>query len=416
MNSDKSNLLLPRVAHFFRDVNLIGSSRPEFIPEAFPSYCQPDDDDWTAGLLLRLAMRMHHLWPTFGVRDGNRTILGPHPAVCFANFSLTELVAVFGGADGTNSVVTKYAITFLQSAAKAGDVLPVIQWAEGQAYLQDGTPIKGLIRKNGRIQYRYIAEESSGPIQPKPCTEWRWRYPGNYYDLIENIEEDGYEDNVIPGLDITLENWSGMGIVVPDLTTAGLLQYDVLCMIDLGLVSETHVDHILVCDQLPVSIEGLDDEALQQAFSNACLDFTSALSVSVDEAQAADQDFSSRVIEQEASIPKEFVQEWGGCWLWFKDNTHPYVRALVKAGRVRPNLKGRYLASLDGLDRRRDLREREAIVLALSEQLREQYGIQSSYFSVRESYSPDEYPYYAGEIWGGGYFILPTPEEDDEDS
>lgn len=99
-----------------------------------------------------------------------------------------------------------------------------------------------------------------------------------------------------------------------------------------------------------------------------------------------------------------------------ENSAHPYVRALVKAGRVRPNLKGRYLASLDGLDRGRDLREREAIVLALSEQLREQYGIRSTYFSVRGSYSPDEYPCCAGEIWGGGYFILPTPEEDDEDS
>ncbi len=140
------------------------------------------------------------------------------------------------------------------------------------------------------------------------------------------------------------------------------------------------------------------------------------MSVSVDEAQATDQDFSSRVIEQEASTPREFVQEWGGCWLWFQDNTHPYVRALVQAGRVRPNLKGRYLASLDGLDRGCDLREREAIVLALSEQLREQYDIQSTYFSVRESYSPDEYPCYAGEFVGGGYFIMPTPEEGDEDS
>ncbi|WP_288442209.1 DUF4427 domain-containing protein [uncultured Pseudomonas sp.] len=109
------------------------------------------------------------------------------------------------------------------------------------------------------------------------------------------------------------------------------------------------------------------------------------------------------------------MHERGGCWLWFQDNTHPYVRALIKAGKVKPNLKGLYVSWLSDLDHRRDLRERQAIVLALSKQLRESYGIQSSYFSVLKSRSPDGAPAYAGEIWGGGYFITLQPEEEDED-
>jgi len=90
-------MCVPRVAHFFRDVDLRSKSCPEFIPEDFHSYCQPDGYEWSAGFLLRVAVRMHHLWPTYGIRDGNRTIQDEHPAVCFANFSLTDLMAVRDG-------------------------------------------------------------------------------------------------------------------------------------------------------------------------------------------------------------------------------------------------------------------------------------------------------------------------------
>lgn len=69
-----NDCIVPRVAHFFRNVDLRSQSCPAFIPESFPSYCQPDDHDWSAGFLLRVAVRMHYLWPTYGIHDGNRTI------------------------------------------------------------------------------------------------------------------------------------------------------------------------------------------------------------------------------------------------------------------------------------------------------------------------------------------------------
>ena len=406
---------VPRVAHFFRDVDLRSQSCPEFTPEDFQSYCQADDYEWSAGFLLRVAVRMHHLWPTYGIRDSNRTIQGEHPAVCFANFNLADLIAVRDGFIAQNGVVTQYAITFPKKTAEKGGIQPVIQWVGGRAYLQDGTSINGVIQEDVDNQYRYIADALNSSCQPSAYLEWRWRYPRNYHSNIKKIEANGYEGNVIPGLKLTHKKWAGMGIVVPGMPTARLLQYDILALIDQGLISETHVDHILVCDQLPETIEGLDDHELQEAFSKACFDFRSCLNVSTDEADVADMDLSRRVAELETSTAREAEREWGGCWLWFQDNTHPYVRALVKAGRVKPNLKGRYLASLNDLDRGRDLREREAIVLAISEQLREKFGIRSTYFSVRNSYSPDEDPAYAGRIWGGGYFVLPKPEEDDED-
>jgi hypothetical protein len=125
--------------------------------------------------------------------------------------------------------------------------------------------------------------------------------------------------------------------------------------------------------------------------------------------------FESRVLILETMMPNVPVSEHGGCWLWFKDITHRYVRALISAGRVRVNQRGRYLASLDELDPRRDLRERQNIALKLSQELQDKFGIRSSYFSVLNSQSPDDMPTYSGESWGGGYYITGTPEDEDED-
>jgi len=423
MDKDFNDRATPRIVHYFRDVDLFGSACPEFVPESFPSYCQPDDEAWSAGLLLRIALRMKHLWPTYGIRDGRRTIQGEHPAVCFANFNLADLIAVRDGFRPQDGVVTRYAITFPLKIALEGGIQPVIQWSSGKASLLDGSSLEGMAEHDADNQYRYVSDDPGTSWPPTGYPEWRWRYPRSYRRIIRIIEEDGFEGGVIPGLNLTDTKWSGIGIVVPDMPTARLLQYDILTLIDQGLVSESHFDHILVCDQLPVSLEGLSEEQLQMAFSKACFDFKSCMEVS-SEAAAAQDDFRNRLAMLDASTPKQVEREHGGCWLWFQDNDQPYVRALIKAGRVKPNLKGRYLASLWELsmvhERRdllelRDLRNRQDIALALSKKLEEKHGLRSTYFSVWESYSPNDDPAYAGKIWGGGYFILPQPEEDEDE-
>lgn len=63
---------------------------------------------------------MHHLWPTYGVREGMRTIQGEHPAVCFTGFNLADLIAARDGFTPQNAAATQYAITFPITAALKG--------------------------------------------------------------------------------------------------------------------------------------------------------------------------------------------------------------------------------------------------------------------------------------------------------
>ncbi|WP_226505031.1 DUF4427 domain-containing protein [Pseudomonas sp. MWU16-30317] len=415
----------PRIAHYFRDVDLTSTSRPELIPADFPINCDSGDDQWSATFLLRIAVRLHHLWATYGKRNGERTIMGAQPAVCFSPFVLADLIAVRDGIPPENEAATWYALTFPTEVAQKGGILLLIEGADEHSGLADGAKLRlpDLFSDFGSINAGDSncavidrAESSSG------SSEWRWYYSGDYGRCVEEIGIDGLEDigmegmqkHPIPGLNLLQKELSGIGVVVPDMQVGRALQYDILSLIDRGLVSDKHFDHILVCDQLPASIDGLDEQERAAAFSRACLDFRSCMAVSALAADVSELDFSSRLMMLEASTSRKPVVEQGGCWLWFEDNTHPFVRALIKAGRVKPNQKGRYLASLVELDYGRDLCERQEMVTEFSEQLRERFGVRSSYFSVLNSQSPDDIPSFCGRWWGGGYFVTDVLAEEDE--
>lgn len=402
-----------RMAHYFRDVDLLSDSRPEFVPETFSSNCWYDGDQWPAHFLQRVAVRSSFIWATFGVRDRERTVHGSHPAVCCTSFHIADLIAAQGGTPSECGSATQYALTFPVEQAEQGGFKKVAHWSQGRAYLQDGTPLELNGHEVVENQFRFVSSQQNLLSQASQRSEWRWQYPHNYRRAIAKVEAEGLESTTIPGLMLTQKKWSGIGVIVPTMLEARRLQYDIFSLIDRKVVSDTHFDHILVCDKLPPSVDGFDTEQLQAAFSSACFDFKSALEVSDLMAHSAQLDFSSRVLILEGTTPRGPTKEIGGCWLCFQDNTHPYVRALIKAGRVRVNKLGRYLASLDELDLRRDLRERQQIAQQLAKELREKHGIASSYFSVLNSQRPDDLPFFCGRPWGGSYYITDAPDPDD---
>lgn len=408
--NDSSNV--PRIAHYFRDVDLTGKSCPDFIPEAFPMNCEHEDLRWSAGFLLRVAVRFQHIWATYGVRNGQRTIEGKQPAVCFSAFSLEDLIAVSGGFAPRREACTQYAITLPLEVAEIGGIHRVVGGA-----LQVGEQTRaisgaGVCDSRGRFETSRTEDLQFTHSESYP--EWRWYFSGDYSSYVAKFEEFGWGESEIPGLKLSQDAWTGIGIVVPDVAAARAVQYDILSLVDRGVVSASHFDHILVCDQLPTKLSDLDGEEARTEFSRACLDFKSCIGGSASEADVSELEFSSRLLILECSTPKGDAEECGGCWLWFEDNAHPYVRALLRAGRVKVNEQGRYLASLDELDPDRNLRERQAIALALSKELEEKYGVRSSYYSVLNSGCPDGAPSFSGG-WGyGGYTITDGLEGADE--
>ena len=401
-----------RVVHYFRDVDLTSGSRPDFIPESFAPNCWAEDC-WPGRFLLRVAIRFHHIWATFGVRNGHATIRGSQPAVCFSGFSVSDLIAVRDGIPGVNSAVTQYAVTFPALSAERAGATQIVQGGNLRAMLQASHPLEPVTQDEvRRNQYRYTDGQLDIFGNRTTELEWRWPYIRNYRRAIDKIEREGHLGDKLPGLDLTQKKWSGIGVVVATEADALRLQYDILCLIDQQFVSVDHFDHLLVCERLPAELDGLTAAGQEASISSAYFDFKSCVAVSDEAAAVAAADFTARVSALEASSLKKGTQERGGCWVYFEDNSHPYVRALLKAGRVVVNKSGRYLGTLDELGRGRDLRERQQIVKVLCKQLEQEHSVACSYFSVRDSWQPDDLPSYCGHPWSGFYRI--TDERDEE--
>lgn len=404
-----------RVAHYFRDVDLTSDSCPAFVPESFSPNCWAEDR-WSGRFLLRVAIRFHHIWATFGVRNGHATIPGAHPAVCFSGFTVDDLIAIQDGMASADSAVTQYAVTFPASSAQRAGATEVVQGGDLRAVLQASHPLEPVTQDEvWRNQYRYVPGQLDIFGNQATAVEWRWPYTRNYRRAIDKIEREGRLGDKLPGLDLAQKKWSEIGVVVATEADALSLQYDILCLIDQQLVSVDHFDHLLVCGRLPVELDGLTEEGRDAAMTAACFDFKSCLAVSDEAAAFAAADFAARVSALEASSFKKETQERGGCWIYFENNAHPYVRALLKAGRVVVNKSGRYLGTLDELGRGRDLGERQQIVKVLCQQLEQEHGVACSYFSVRDSWQPDDLPSYCGHPWSGFYRITDEPDEEDTD-
>lgn len=405
---------IPRIAHYFRDVDFSSNSRPQFIPESFSANCWAEDG-WPARFILRVAMRFHHIWATFGIRNGHATVHGNQPAVCFSRFNVADLIAARDEVVGTNGVVTQYALTFPLSTAERAGAAQVLQGNDLRVLLQEGRPLGDVTQEEvWQNQFRHVDGQLDIFGNHAPSSEWRWPYSRNYRRAIEKIEREGRLGDRLPGLDLTQKKWSGLGVVVATQIDALRLQYDILTLIDQQFVSVDHFDHLLVCERLPSSLDEFSDSEYQAAISAACLDFKSCLFVSDEAAAAASAEFSARVSALEVSVLKKETKERGGCWVYFEDNSHPYVRALLKAGRVVVNRQGRYLATLDELGRGRDLRERQEIVKVLCKQLEQEHGVACSYFSVLNSWQPDDVPSFCGRPWSGFFRITSEPDDDDE--
>ena len=198
--------------------------------------------------------------------------------------------------------------------------------------------------------------------------EGRWPYPGDYQSVISKMEERGCLARTLPSINRTQRMWGGIGVVVATHSDARRLQYDILAPIDEQLVSADRFDHLLVRERLPASLDVFRKQVLRGTAEKACTNFKSCLEVSDEAVPNALANFSTRVADLEISTAKNVTQEHGGS-VYFEDNCHPYLRSLLRFGRVVVNGLGRNIAPLDELGSGRDLRERQQIVGVLCKQL-----------------------------------------------
>lgn len=397
--------LSDRLIHFFRRVDLEGSSAPLVQPEHFAFNSAVEGTVWPPLFLLRCAVRSHRLWATWSIRNGIRTIFGPHPAVCFSEMPLAAYLETSGKREAAGQAMSGYALTFPKSAMHALGANPVIYGLTNRhTALPSGADARPRLFPECVLpeqeQYRYVTYNPTGPhtVDWLHEREWRWPFQGSLVKVERELEEHGMVSSAsdIPGFDFSHKDLRGIGIIVKTEEDAAKLEYDVLALVDRGVVHRKHFDHILIRDRLPASHELYGPVDVQSAIDASLIDFSCFFDFARNKIEEAVRDFSNRVSTLEHSAPRNYdgPLERGGCWLWFHENKNPYVRALVLAGRVIVNKEGRYIASLNELDCNRALRQRQELTLQLAAELKAEFGIESGYFLVLNSFNPDDVPFY----------------------
>ncbi len=397
--------LSDRLIHFFRDINTSSSNAPP-MPEHFAFNSFVEGEKFPAFFLLRSAIRMHRLWATWSVRGGVRTIYGPRPAVCFSEMPLAAFLESSRKRESEDKKMSTYGLTFNKVGLHERGANPVIYGLTNRHAFppkgEDGGP--RILREDQlplEEQYRYVtyAPSLKVGIDWMHEREWRWPFVGDFETVENELEEFGIVSDAkdIPGLDIGSKKLAGIGVIVKTEKEARYISHDILTLIDRKEVGRYHFHHVLVTDLLPPTDKLYDPAKVQEATYAATVDLDEHFDYPKSEVEKSEAEFSKWVVDVERGADPVEAGQDGGCWIWLLDNTHPFVRCLLQAGRIVVNKEGRYLAHLKEFDSVRNIWQRQEMAQKVAAEVRGRYGIPCDYFSVTGSDNPDDVSFDVGE-------------------
>lgn len=251
-------------------------------------------------------------------------------------------------------------------------------------------------------QYRYVTYAPTGnkPIDWTHEREWRWPFNGDLSKYENELNQFGVVSDVkaIPSLSINTLSLTGIGVIVKTAEEATWVAQDILTLVDRGLVGQYHFHHILKVDELPPAHALYDPSNTRQAIDAATLNLNDFFGLPAREVHDAEATFADLVKEVENSAkPRGNAIGYSGCWLWFPESTHPFVRKLLEAKRIIVNHEGRYLAKLTEFDQNRPLDERERMAESLAKRVSATFDVETTYFSTLTSIAPDDVPFSVGQ-------------------
>jgi Protein of unknown function (DUF4427) len=395
---DLSNWLI----HFFRNIDL-ESPNSIIYPEDMGWSSIHEDTKYSALFMLRSAIRHGRLWSTWSFRNNVRTIYGSSPAVCFTEMPIAAFLESGEVRASRGEAISQYALIFPKKKLFEIGANPVIYGLDNRNYQLPSSKNGGariiapsVLPENE--QYRYVTHNpaSSKPIDWSHEREWRWPYRGNYSQVEEALEEYGVVDDVlsIPGLDFYEYNIDGMGVVVKNERQAMWVAYDILTLVDRGLISKNQYKFILTVDSLPSASELRSPKMISKAITGSLVDLEPFFSHQKSELKSISERFSALVnqIESESSFPES--GEPGGCWLWLLDNTSKLTRSLLENNRITISESGKYLVRLYEFSDSRSLRQRKEMTKELAKRVDSEFNLECGYFSVLNSDDPNAVPFY----------------------
>lgn len=389
--------------HFFRDVDQC-SSEGILFPEHVRFNNVAESSVLDSLFLMRCALRHNKIFATWSYRNDRPTIYGRSPAVCFTDMPLAAFVQSSNERLERGENVGRYAFMIPKAAMFSMGARPVIYGLSQEAWeRRDTHPFRVLETDVLPIgeQYRYVAYNigDDRTIDWTHEREWRWRYQGDE----SHFEADGDGDLVetlaeMPGLYFGNSRISGMGVLVQDPEDVPKIVYDILTLVDAGLIHRSMISFVIpLCD---VEQRGsiLDPSQVSNLINEHSIDLSGYFSISEDRVEEINSEVDSiirAIVASGGHKPKDRDVGYGKSWVWIPDNGSELVRALLASGRLIVSTEGRYLLDITTFNSFPvDFEEHYCKRVALS--LATEFEVNATYFTVRNSQSCDGIPYYMG--------------------
>ncbi|WP_158637955.1 DUF4427 domain-containing protein [Sphingomonas ginsenosidivorax] len=400
--------LSDRLIHFFRDVDLTSDSSPD-VPEDWGYASIVEDWEVSAHFLLRHAIRQGRLWATWSVRNGRPTIYGSRPAVCFTDMPIPAFVEAGRDRAAKREAIAPCALVLPKRRMWEAGARPAIYGldASAGAHMRSNGWNMSFSKEDlpSREQYRYVTFDP-GRVDWMHEREWRWPLSGTPWSDPDSLPPT--HSDAIPGLALDDPHLSGIGVIVGTEAEAQSVIHDILTKVDRGDILQTHYQFIMAHEALSDWTSLRSYDAMEDAILANLIDLSDYHRIAEADAAriVADIDRVAAQVEAGATdFHAGFPAEPGGCWLWITGNQSPLTRALVKAGRARVNLEGRYLVTLPQIDPTRHLQQRQEMVALVAAEIdRSHGGHRSTYYSVTGSWKPDGICAFHGDIPDDPFF------------
>lgn len=392
--------------HFFRDVDL-NSDRPVDIPEfmGWQNICE--GDFLPAFFMLRATLRNGRIWATWSIRNNQPTVYGYNPAICFTEMPIAAFLESGHKRRMAGEAMSPVALVFPKEALFNLGARQVISGgSEGSDFYSITTEDGYRLLPESSFplieQYRYVTYSlGKRNIDWTHEREWRYPYRGNNSNAILSPHDIAQVDNWydIGGLDFIDKRWGihGIGVIVEFDSQVNLILSDILTLVDSGRTSYHTFSFILNSSRLQNNLQKLQDPTeTSKIILDATIDIEPYFKTTNVDADYYNAIFSNIAAQIEKDVNYIISSEWGGCWLWFHDNKNSFTRALLKKGRIFVTKDGRYLAKLDEFGVNRDLKQREEMANQLANFVKNEFSCECSYFSVLNSFNPNDVPFYAG--------------------
>ncbi|MBS7426459.1 DUF4427 domain-containing protein [Pseudomonas syringae] len=389
--------------HFFRDVDQ-SSTDGILFPEHARFNNVAESSVLDSLFLMRCALRHNKIFATWSFRNERPTIYGKSPAVCFTDMPLAAFVQSSSERLARGENVGRYAFMIPKAAMFSLGARPVIYGLSQPAWeRKDADPYRVFDNDILPIaeQYRYVAY-SIGDVKTIDWTherEWRWRYegeeshfePGGDGDLVETLAE-------IPGLSLGGSDIQGMGILVQDQDDVEKVIYDILTLVDAGILDQSMIRFVIPLCKVEQHGSIQDPSRVSDLINEHSIDLSGYFSISEERVEEINNEVDSiirMITRSRGHKPSDRFDSYGKSWVWIPDNGSELVRALLAANRLIVSTEGRYLLDI-ALLVRLPAGFDEHYCKEVAKGLATQFKVNATYFTVRDSVSCNGIPYDMG--------------------